>query len=91
MSALRQKQTSMHIKAAPGANAGGRRMPREVMSRRFPAPLGLEDYGACFIVKDRDGQALAYAELTIAAQRPRNAALTARARATGEFLEPAPC
>jgi hypothetical protein len=29
-------------------------------ARRFPAPWQLEDNNACFIVKDRGGQALAY-------------------------------
>lgn len=29
--------------------------------RRFPPPWSIEDNGACFIVKDRTGQALAYA------------------------------
>ena len=29
-------------------------------SRRFPRPWTTEDNGACFIVKDRKGQALAY-------------------------------
>jgi len=28
--------------------------------RRFPPPWSIEDLAACFIVKDRDGQALAY-------------------------------
>jgi hypothetical protein len=30
------------------------------MPRRFPAPWTAEDNSACFIVKDRGGQALAY-------------------------------
>jgi hypothetical protein len=29
-------------------------------NRRFPPPWTVEDNGACFIVKDRAGQALAY-------------------------------
>jgi hypothetical protein len=28
--------------------------------RRFPPPWTVEDYGACFIVRDQNGQALAY-------------------------------
>jgi hypothetical protein len=28
--------------------------------RRFPAPWTVEDHPACFIVRDHDGQALAY-------------------------------
>ena len=28
--------------------------------RRFPPPWRVEDNGACFIVKDREGQSLAY-------------------------------
>lgn len=28
--------------------------------RRFPPPWSIEDSGACFIVRDRDGQQLAY-------------------------------
>jgi hypothetical protein len=28
--------------------------------RRFPPPWTVEDKGACFIVRDRNGQALAY-------------------------------
>jgi endo-1,4-beta-D-glucanase Y len=30
------------------------------MSRRFPSPWSAEDNGACFIVTDHNGQALAY-------------------------------
>jgi len=29
-------------------------------SRRFPPPWTVEDHPACFIVRDHDGQALAY-------------------------------
>jgi len=29
-------------------------------SRRFPAPWTVEDLGACFVVRDHDGQQLAY-------------------------------
>jgi hypothetical protein len=29
-------------------------------SRRFPPPWSVEEHGACFIVRDHDGQALAY-------------------------------
>ena len=29
-------------------------------ARRFPPPWSVEDNGACFIVKDNNGQALAY-------------------------------
>ena len=29
-------------------------------ARRFPLPWSVEEYNACFIVRDRDGQALAY-------------------------------
>jgi hypothetical protein len=28
--------------------------------RRFPPPRSIEETGACYIVRDRDGQALAY-------------------------------
>jgi hypothetical protein len=36
-------------------------MPDEVKSRRFPPPWTIEDHDeACFIVKDRNGHALAY-------------------------------
>jgi hypothetical protein len=28
--------------------------------RRFPAPWDVEDNGSCFIVKDKNGQALSY-------------------------------
>jgi hypothetical protein len=28
--------------------------------RRFPPPWSVEEHGACFIVRDHDGQALAY-------------------------------
>jgi hypothetical protein len=31
-----------------------------VPDRRFPPPWTVEDNGACFIVKDKNGQALAY-------------------------------
>ena len=31
-------------------------------SRRFPPPWQFDDNGACFIVKDKNGQALAYAQ-----------------------------
>jgi hypothetical protein len=30
------------------------------MTRHFPPPWDIEDNGACFIVRDRNGQALAY-------------------------------
>jgi hypothetical protein len=30
------------------------------MNRHFPPPWDIEDNGACFIVRDRNGQALAY-------------------------------
>jgi hypothetical protein len=29
-------------------------------ARRFPAPWSIDDNGACFIVKDKNGQALSY-------------------------------
>jgi hypothetical protein len=29
-------------------------------TRRFPTPWTLDDNGACFIVRDRNGRALAY-------------------------------
>ena len=29
-------------------------------ARRFPPPWSIEETGACYIVRDRDGQALAY-------------------------------
>jgi hypothetical protein len=32
----------------------------KTMSRRFPPPWTVEDHPACFIVRDHDGQALAY-------------------------------
>jgi hypothetical protein len=35
-------------------------MPDEVTPRRFPPPWTVEDNGACFIVKDHAGMALAY-------------------------------
>jgi hypothetical protein len=36
-------------------------MPDEVMPRRFPPPWDIEEANAsCFIVKDNNGQALAY-------------------------------
>lgn len=31
-----------------------------VESRRFPPPWSVEDLAACFVVKDREGQTLAY-------------------------------
>jgi hypothetical protein len=31
-----------------------------VTARRFPPPWSIETQDACFIVRDRDGQALAY-------------------------------
>jgi hypothetical protein len=30
------------------------------VARRFPAPWSVEEQSACFIVRDHDGQALAY-------------------------------
>ncbi len=30
------------------------------MPRRFPPPWSVEDLSACFVVKDREGQSLAY-------------------------------
>jgi hypothetical protein len=35
-------------------------VPAEMTPRRFPPPWSLEETPACFIVRDRDGQALAY-------------------------------
>ncbi len=36
-------------------------MPAAVTGRRFPPPWSIEEHNiACFIVKDADGQALAY-------------------------------
>jgi hypothetical protein len=37
---------------------GGRSMPER--TRRFPPPWSVEEAEACFLVKDRGGQALAY-------------------------------
>ena len=39
-----------------------RREAEETMTppRRFPAPWNIEDNNACFIIRDRGGQALAY-------------------------------
>jgi hypothetical protein len=35
--------------------------PRQAPDRcRFPSPWSVEDNGACFIVRDHNGQALAY-------------------------------
>ena len=31
-----------------------------LMSRRFPPPWSVEETDACFIVRDKNGQALAY-------------------------------
>ena len=31
-----------------------------MLDRRFPPPWDIEDNGACFIVRDHSGQALAY-------------------------------
>jgi len=33
---------------------------RVVPSRRFPSPWSVEELEACFVVRDHDGQALAY-------------------------------
>jgi hypothetical protein len=35
-------------------------MPAALTPRRFPPPWSVEEMAACFIVRDRDGQALAY-------------------------------
>ncbi len=35
-------------------------MPAEMTPRRFPPPWSVEETDACFIVRDRDGQTLAY-------------------------------
>jgi hypothetical protein len=35
-------------------------LPSVTSPRRFPPPWSTEDNGACFIVKDHSGQALAY-------------------------------
>jgi len=36
-------------------------MPATVAGRRFPRPWSVEETDACFIVRDSNGQALAYA------------------------------
>jgi hypothetical protein len=41
-------------------------------SRRFPPPWSSEDSDACFIVRDRGGQALAYVYFEDAASAARN-------------------
>ena len=35
-------------------------MPAEMTDRRFPPPWTLDEHDECFIVRDADGQALAY-------------------------------
>ena len=35
-------------------------MPAEVTPRRFPPPCTVEETEACYIVRDANGQALAY-------------------------------
>jgi hypothetical protein len=37
-----------------------RRFPPPWNARRFPPPWSVEELDACFVVRDRDGQALAY-------------------------------
>jgi hypothetical protein len=40
-----------------------------LMSRRFPRPLSVEETGACFIVTDHAGRALAYVEAIVTDQK----------------------
>jgi hypothetical protein len=40
--------------------SGGFRLSRAASQRRFTAPWDIEDNGACFIVRDKKGQALAH-------------------------------
>ena len=35
-------------------------MPAEMTDRRFPPPWTLDEHDECFIVRDANGQALAY-------------------------------
>ena len=44
----------------------------QMSSRRFPAPWSFEETDACFIVRDADGQALAY--VYVEGERGRRAA-----------------
>ena len=48
----------MHLRALPVRPAAG---PHALSARRFPPPWTIEEHNvACFIVKDRSGQALGY-------------------------------
>jgi hypothetical protein len=46
--------------------------------RRFPPPWSVEETDACFIVRDANGQALAYAVLDEKVRRPAAAKLQTR-------------
>jgi hypothetical protein len=46
--------------AAASPGAGRRRMPDEMTGRRFPPPWTVEETQPCFIVRDHNGQALAF-------------------------------
>jgi hypothetical protein len=43
-----------------GADAGEGRVPPTVKPRRFPPPWSVEELVTCFVVRDHNGQKLAY-------------------------------
>ena len=57
-------------------------MPAEVTPRRFPPPWTVEETDACFIVRDHNGQALAYvySRMSRAVARRRISSPATRAR-----------
>ena len=55
------KQDVAEVSTAPADRAAARGRQMSVGSRRFPAPWDIEEYDrSCFIVRDNNGQALAY-------------------------------
>ena len=53
-------------------------MPAGVAPRRFPPPWRLDELEACYVVRDRDGQALAYVYFEEEAGRRASAKLLTR-------------
>jgi len=58
---LRQKpNTGSRITLGSNAKSSLRRKPTRRSDRRFPPPWSIEDIGAAFVVKDANGQKLAW-------------------------------
>jgi hypothetical protein len=56
----RREKRRPHHQARTAAGPGPSQRAHEELSRRFPPPWSIEDIGAAFVVKDANGQKLAY-------------------------------